>query len=113
MVSLQNFTTEQVLSNHKKQCLLIIGCQAVSYESRIIKFKNYEKQLPISFIIYADAKRFLKITDSYEDEYTMKCQGHFPNSIGAKLVCIDDRFVLPTINFKGEKCVNKFIKLGY
>ena len=113
MVCLQNFTTELVLSNHQKQCLLINGCQAVNYESGIIKFKNYEKQVPISFIIYADAEHFLKITDSYKDEYTIKYQGHFPNSIGAKLVCIDDRFVLPTINFKGEKCVNKFIKLDY
>ena len=113
MVCLQNFTTELVLSNHQKQCFLINGCQAVNYESGIIKSKNYEKQVPISFIIYADAEHFLKITDSYEDEYTIKYQGHFPNPIGAKLVCIDDRFVLPTINFKGEKCVNKFIKLDY
>ena len=38
MACLQNFTTEQVLSNHKKQCLIINGCQAVNYESGIIKF---------------------------------------------------------------------------
>ena len=30
MACLQNFTTEQVLSNHKKQCLLTNGCQAVN-----------------------------------------------------------------------------------
>ena len=39
----------------------------------------------------------------------MKYQEHFPNSIGAKLVCIDDRFTLPVIIFKGDDCVNKFI----
>ena len=33
MACLQNFTNEKVLSNHKKQCLLINGCQAVNYES--------------------------------------------------------------------------------
>ena len=32
MAYLQNFTAEEVLSNHKKQCLLINGCQAVNYE---------------------------------------------------------------------------------
>ena len=37
MSCLQIFTTEEKLSNHKKQCLLINGCQAVKYESRIIK----------------------------------------------------------------------------
>ena len=54
MTCLQNFTTEEVLSNHKKQCLLINGCQAVNYESGTIKFANYEKQVTIPFKIYAD-----------------------------------------------------------
>ena len=43
MACLQNFTTEEILSNHKKQYLLINGCQAVKYESRTIKFTNYNK----------------------------------------------------------------------
>ena len=38
MSCLQSFTTEEILSNHKKQCLLINGCQAVKYETGIIKF---------------------------------------------------------------------------
>ena len=49
MTYLQNFTTEEILSNHKKQCLLIHGCQAVKYESGIIKLSNYNKQIPIFF----------------------------------------------------------------
>ena len=31
MSCLQSFTTEEILSNHKKQCLLINACQAVRY----------------------------------------------------------------------------------
>ena len=81
MACLQNFTTEEVLSNHKKQCLLINGCQAVKYESGIKKFKNYEKQIPIPFKIYADTECFLKRTNSYEGEHTIKHQQHYPNSI--------------------------------
>ena len=30
MSCLQSFTTEEILSNYKKQCLLINGCQAVN-----------------------------------------------------------------------------------
>ena len=30
MLCLQSFTTEELLSNHKKLCLLINGCQAVN-----------------------------------------------------------------------------------
>ena len=66
MSCLQNFTTEEILSNHKKQCLLINGCQAVKYESGIIKFTNHNKQIPILSKIYADTECFLKRSNSYE-----------------------------------------------
>ena len=52
---------------------------------------------------------FLKRINSYEVEHTIKYQEHIPNSIGAKLVCIDDRFTLPSIIFKGKNCIDKFI----
>ena len=109
MFCLQNFITEEVLSNHKKQCLLINGCQAVNYESGVTKFTNYNKQMPILFKIYADTECFLKRTKIKEGEYTIKYQEHQPNSIGAKLVCIDDRFTLPSIIVKGKDGINKFI----
>ena len=60
----QNFTTEEILSNHKKQCLLTNGYQALNYVSGIIKFTNYEKQVPIPFKIYADTECFLRRTNS-------------------------------------------------
>ena len=50
MSCLQSFTTEEILSIHKKQCL-INGCQAVNYESGIIKFTNYNEQIIILFKI--------------------------------------------------------------
>ena len=37
-------------------------------------------------------------------------QKHIPNFIGAKLICIDNRFTLPTIIFEGKNCINNFIK---
>ena len=49
MSSLQSFTNEETLNQHKKQCLLINCCQAVNYESGTIKFSNYNKQIPIPF----------------------------------------------------------------
>ena len=109
MSCLQNFSTKEILNNHRKRCLLINGCQAVNYESGIIKFANYNKQIPILFKIYADTECFLKRTKIKEGEHTIKYQEHYPNSIGAKLVCIDDRFTLPSIIFKGKDCINKFI----
>ena len=81
MSCLQNFSTKEILNNHRKQSLLINGCQAVNYESG---------------------------TKIKEGEHTTKYQEHYPNSIGAKLVYID-RFTLPTTIFKGKDCINKFI----
>ena len=109
MSCLQNFSTKEILNNHRKRCSLINGYQAVNYESGIIKFMNYNKQIPILFKIYADTECFLKRTKTKEGEHTTKYQEHLPDSIGAKLVCIDDRFTLPSIIFKGKDCINKFI----
>ena len=64
MSCLQSFITEEILSNYKKQCLLINGWQAVNYKSGIIKFTNYKKQIPILFKMYADTKCFLKRVNS-------------------------------------------------
>ena len=76
MSGLQNFTTEEILSNHKKQCSLINGCQAVKYESGLIKFTNYNKQIPILFKIYTDTECFLKRSKLKEGEHAIKYQEH-------------------------------------
>ena len=47
MSCLQNF--KEILNNRRKRCFLINDTQAVKYESGIIKFKNYEKQISIAF----------------------------------------------------------------
>ena len=36
MSCLQNFSTKEILNDHKEQFLLTNGCQAVNYESGII-----------------------------------------------------------------------------
>ena len=64
MSCLQNFSTEEILSDHKKQFLLINECQALNYESGIKKFTNHNKQIPILFKIYADTECSLKRVNS-------------------------------------------------
>ena len=54
MSCLQNFTTKEILNNHKEQCVSINDTQTVKYETGTIKFRNFNKQKPISFKIYAD-----------------------------------------------------------
>ena len=110
MAWLQNFTTKEILNNHIERSLLINHTQAVKCETGIIKLKNYGKQIPIAFKIYADTECFLKRINTDEDKYKKLYQKHIPNTIGAKLVYIDNRFTLPTIIFERRDCINKFIK---
>ena len=110
MACLQNVTTKQILNNRRERCSLVNDTQAVKYETGVIKFKNYEKQIPIPFKIYGATECLLKRINISEGKYTKLYQKHIPNSIGAKLVCIDNRFTLPTKIFTGNNCVNNFIK---
>ena len=64
----------------------------------------------MTFRIYADTERFLKRINIDEGKYTKLYQKHIHNSIGAKLVCIDNRFTLLAIIFEGKNCINNFIK---
>ena len=60
---LQCFSSENVLSKRKKDCLLINKGQNVKLEKGFIEFKNYSKQIPVPFKIYADFECLLKSID--------------------------------------------------
>ena len=74
------------------------------------QFKNFHKLIPIPFKIYADSECFLKKTNIDLSEHIKLYQKHIANSMGAKLVCIDNRFTLPTKIFTGSNCINEFLK---
>ena len=110
MSCLQNFTTKEILNSHRERCLLINDTQAVKYATGTIKFKNFNKQIPTPFKIYADSECLLKKVNINKGGYTKLYQKHIPNSIGAKLVCIDNEFTLPTKIFTGSNSIKEFIK---
>ena len=110
MSCFQSFTTKEILNSCSERCLLINGTQAVKYEIEIIKFRNFNKQKPIPFKIYADSECMLKRVNIKKGEYTKFHQKHIPNPIGAKLVCVDNRFTSPTKIFTGSNSIKEFIK---
>ena len=65
MACLQHFT----VNNRRERCLLINDTQAVKYDTGVIKFENYEKQIPIPFNIYADTECLLKRINIDEGYY--------------------------------------------
>ena len=110
MACLQNFTTKEILNSHRERCLLINDTQAIKYKTGTIKFSNFNKKNPIPFKIYADSECLLKRININKGGYTKLYQKHIPNSIGAKLVCIDNRFTLPTKIFTGSNSIKEFIE---
>ena len=51
---------KKVLIKHKEDCLMINGKQNVKLEKGFISFKNFNKQIPVPFKIYADFECILK-----------------------------------------------------
>ena len=43
MACLENFTTKEILNNHRERCLSINDIQAVIYKTGTIKFKSFDK----------------------------------------------------------------------
>ena len=61
---LQCFSSGNVLTEHKENCLVINGKQNVKLGKGLISFKNYSKQLPVPFKISADFECILRPTSS-------------------------------------------------
>ena len=53
-----------MLTKHKEVCLSINCTQSVRLEKETIEFKNYFKQIPVSFKIYVDFESNLKSVES-------------------------------------------------
>ena len=60
---LQCFSSENVLLEHKEDCLVINGKQNVKLEEGVISFKNYFRQIAGPFKVYADFEYILKNVD--------------------------------------------------
>ena len=84
-IFLQCFSSKSVLNDHKKNCLLINGGQNVKLEKKFIKFKNFNRQIPVPFKMYADFECLLKSCDVSVDNdcfsYTKKYQDYIPCSL--------------------------------
>ena len=111
---LQCFRSERILVEYKEICLKINGKQTVKLKSGFIEFKNYSRQIPAPFKIYADFECILKSVKSNKKtsgSYTEKYQDHIPCSFAHKLVCIDNKFRKAVVLYTSENVAYNFIKM--
>ena len=107
---LQCFSSENVLIKHKEDCLSVNGQKSINLEKETIQFRNYFKQLPVPFKIYADFECNLKNVECYEGTYTKKYHEHVPCSFAHNVVCIDNKYSKSIVVYRGENAAYKFIK---
>ena len=115
---LQCFSREDVLTEHKNNCISINGKQAIKMpekDNNTLKFMNHHKQLPVPFVIYADfeaiTEKVLGCQPSNEKSYTEAYQKHTDCGYGYKVVCCyDDKYSKPIQIYRGENAVHKFME---
>ena len=61
---------------HNRVCLSINSAQSIRLEKGTIEFKNYFKQIPVPFKIYADFECNLESVESYEGSYSKVSRSH-------------------------------------
>ena len=118
MYCLQCFSSEEVLKNHKDNCIQLNGEQAIKMPDKsnnTLKFNNFHKQQPVPFVIYAD---FEAITEKISGcrpnnnkSFTEAYQKHTDCGFGYKVVCCyDDKYSQPLKIYRGEKAVYTFLE---
>ena len=111
MYCLQCLSSKEHLEKHKVDCIEINGKQSIKMPApgSKIAFRNYRRQLPAPFVIYAD---FEAITEkvSQKKSYTEQYQKHTACGYGYKVVCFyDDNFSKPIKIYRGEMAIHKFM----
>ena len=117
MYCLQCFSREDVLTEHKNNCISINGVQAIKMPEKGDKvyFKNHHKQLSVPFVIYADFEAITEKVDSCQPNndksYTEAYQNHKDCGYGYKVVCCyEDKYSKPVQIYRGENAVHKFME---
>ena len=113
---LQCFSSENALTEHEEICLVINGKQNVKLGNGSISFKNYSKQLPAPFKLYADFECVLRLTLSKKvsdkkGSYTEKYRDHIPCSFAYKVLCVDNKFSKDVVMYRGKNAASKFIEV--
>ena len=95
--------------------MVINDKQNVKLGKGSISFKNYSKQLLVSFKIYADFECILRPTSSKKvsdknGSYTENYQKCIPSSFAYKVVCVDNKFSKDAVVYNGKNAAYKFIE---
>ena len=79
-----------------------------------LQFTNHHKGLMVPFVIYADFESITQPIEQAQREqtksYTDGYQLHVSCGYAYKVVCIDDKYTKDTVVYRGQDCVENFLK---
>ncbi|XP_072389467.1 uncharacterized protein [Diabrotica undecimpunctata] len=83
-------------------------------KENILQFSNFQKQMQVPFVIYADFESILQpiqyATPSDNSPFTVKTYQHTPYSFGFYVKCYFDDSLSQLIIYRGDNVVEKFIQ---
>ena len=106
-----HFTKEELLDKHIEYCLNNkIAVAKMPKENTFLHFKNYDRQLPVPFVVYADFECFTKPLSSCspnpKDSYNYNYQLHEPSGFCFYVKGIVDKKIKPIIYTKTSEDEN-------
>ena len=106
-----HFTKEELLDKHIEYCLNNkIAVAKMPKENTFLHFKNYDRQLPVPFVVYADFECFTKPLSSCspnpKDSYNYNYQLHEPSGFCFYVKEIVDKKIKPIIYTKTSEDEN-------
>ena len=119
MLCLTGFSREDLLENHKKYCNGLKGkptrIDMPKEEEKIVSFQNYNKQMKVPYVIYADLEALIKKISLCELEggnkgksYIIKKEYHEASGFSYTVVRSDGE-VSGLKVYRGENAVGKFL----
>ena len=108
----QNFSSDNVLMRHKKDCIIVNGGQATKMpkEGTFACFKNHNNSLQAPFVIYADFESILPKRAPSGGAPSGAYQEHIACGFSYKVVCsFDDKHSRPLQGKRGKDVVYDFL----
>ena len=106
------------VNKHKNKKHFCLHCLQPFYseydlEAHKVQFHNFQKRLPVPFVIYADFEATTRKIDSCSPpghkSYTQAYQKHEVCGFGLKVVCYyDKKYSKPEVLYQGENVIQKF-----
>lgn len=103
---LQFFNDKLNLRSHKCNKIL----EVLPEKDSFIKFKHYERQQKINFVIYADFECLLLNFKEQKSENTKTLKKHQPSCFGYYICCSHNQDLNKYVSYRGTDCVQVFIQ---